>query len=215
MKTKHGFSFGFAITVMVAIFTIMACVIENNPPETTYTVGGTGPAGGLVFYYKAEGFEVDGLTGTFHYLEASPTDVEYNGNTVPEWGGFGIVCGTTDDTTIGKGYVNTRTLQAHNHGTLERGVGTHDAAKAAWNYSVIKDGNTYEDWWLPSWDEITELGHVYTDFLSDKTGWGNKYWSSSENNAMNVFEWYFHNNDGGTEEKWLGGNYSVRAVRAF
>ncbi|MDR1468764.1 MAG: DUF1566 domain-containing protein, partial [Spirochaetaceae bacterium] len=143
--------------------------------ETIYAVGSTGPAGGLVFYYSAEGFVVDGLTGTFHYLEASPANVDLGGRTELSWQGRnGTACNTTA-TGIGGGYSNTNELQTHraeSHG--------HDnpAAHACWVYSA----GGKDDWWLPSKDELNALYIEYAK-LTDKTGWSNYYWSSSEYDA--------------------------------
>jgi hypothetical protein len=190
--------------------------------KAAYTVGDTGPAGGLVFYVSETGFAVDGLTGTFHYLEASPENVSspsYN------WGGSGTVCGIIA-TGIGKGYANTNTLRTHTHSNTNPNQADHPVAKAVWNYSVTNGGTVYDDWWLPSKEELNELYTVYAS-LSDKSDWGTEnkrfYWTSTEYDAENAWIQFFAPYTGssntysiGEQVYWpKGWEPRIRAVRAF
>jgi hypothetical protein len=195
-----------------------------SPWESEYAVGEIGPAGGLVFYVSEASFAVDGLAGMFHYLEASPVYVNtYDWDLSNNWGGTGTFCGVTA-TGIGKGYANTKTLQTHSH--ENSGHADHPAAKAVGYYSVTKDGILYEDWWLPSRDELNELYKTVAG-LSNKSGWDEAkrlfWWSSSEYDANNAWIQFFapytvdsHTYSIGEQVYWpKGWEPGVRAVRAF
>ena len=207
------------ITGILFNFLILGCetVSPPTPWVAEYAVGDTGPAGGLIFYVSEAGFTVDGLSGTFHYLEASREDMKDEGN---QWGGRGTLCGVY--TEIGKGYANTNTLQACTvpHPFEED---YHGQAKAAWNYSVTNDGTIYDDWWLPSKDELLELSTTYAS-LSDKSVWNvnTSLWSSSEHDERTA--WCIllsdENIDGTTYTRGAhnfskGWEFRTIAVRAF
>ena len=126
-------------------------------------IGDKGPAGGYIFYDcdadNGSG-NADGLTSIecgWRYLEVAPEDSEI---LVP-FGNFGD-SGTSE--LIGTGKTNTETFVAEN--------GNDDyATKVCSNYSL----NGYDDWFLPSKDELNLL---YQN-LKDKMG-SFDYWSSSE-----------------------------------
>jgi hypothetical protein len=95
----------------------------------TYTLGGTGPAGGIVVQVTA-----DGLNG----LEASPADV-----TAAKWGCFGQSIATALNTGIGWGAANTTAI-------VNECAEAPIAAKNVDAYSV----NGFSDWYLPTKDEL-------------------------------------------------------------
>ena len=141
-----------------------ANVVADPGSGGTYSVGMTGPGGGIVFYAAAN-----------IYLEAAPsnwgsdttsrtwaTDVNDNRITsVP--GGTG--------TAIGTGYANSVAIanQAGN-------VAATCAAVAAREYT----GGTLTDWFLPSKDEVLEL-YAQRAFVGLPEG--PIYWSSTETDA--------------------------------
>jgi hypothetical protein len=102
--------------------------------EVTYDIGDTGPAGGIIFYDK--GSESDG----WRYLEAATSDQA----TSSLWGCYGTnIVGTS--TAIGTGAANTTAITT--------GCTTGSAAKYAADYTL----NGYDDWFLPSKDELNQL----------------------------------------------------------
>ncbi|MCX7023447.1 MAG: PEGA domain-containing protein, partial [Spirochaetes bacterium] len=125
--------------------------------KTIFTVGGKGPAGGLIFYDKGS------VSDGWRYLEAAPSDQSagiqwYNGNYID------IKTGTA----IGTGRANTQAIIA------AQGAGDY-AAILCKNLSI----NGFSDWFLPSKDE---LNLMYTNLKkAGLGGFGSGWlWSSSQ-----------------------------------
>jgi len=162
-------------------------------------VGSPGEAGGLVFYDK--GSYSDG----WRYLEAAPYGWN-NGGDDPsiEWGGYGTMVGGTS-TGIGSGKGNTDTIVA------ELGEGSY-AAKTCADYTVTVDGVDYDDWFLPSKDELNQM--YQNLYLQGKGGFSSDYyWSSSEASSSHAWKQNFTNGYQYGNVKYYGNR--VRAVRAF
>ena len=169
--------------------------IVNSCPGLSYAIGETGPAGGTVFY-------VTDATGA-HGLEVSPSDVGTAGN---GWG-----CGSTvstilgTNTVIGTGSANTTAILT---GCSQDGT----AAKIAHDYSL----NGYNDWYLPSKDELALLYSKKTIagvFVVDTY-----YWSSSERSSFEGWLQNFTTGDQTFTYKSFNLNsnlYPVRAIRSF
>ena len=190
-----------------------------------YANGSTGPGGGKIFYYSAAGFNCGSeftstgspTGGLCHYLEAAPsawntgTDpsrtfaqsspVNYqstlvNNPTSPQ---------TATATEIGAGYSNTRAI------ILQGNSNTSTSAAALTDsYTVTIGGVVFDDWYLPSRLELTQLHRqrtVLTGFQS------NNYWSSSAYDAQGVWIRDFS----GTFEGGLDKSNTafVRPIRAF
>ncbi len=163
-----------------------------------YEVGDTGPSGGIVFLVDTEDTH-----DAWAYMEAAPNDEEPCG-----WGGYETYLGTTG-TAVGTGATNTKTI-------IEALVDERSASKLCADKSMTIDGVLYDDWFLPSRDELDAL---YTCWV--ETGTGNfsdtGYWSSSEDTAY--VSWMQNFTDG--VQNFGNGNgskvilNSVRAVRAF
>lgn len=100
-------------------------------PGNIYTVGSTGPVGGIVFYVSE---------GGLHGLEAAPVDFEAS------WGCQFTLFDGADGTAIGTGAQNTADILA---GCDEPGI----AAALTDAYSL----NGFSDWFLPSIRELREL----------------------------------------------------------
>jgi hypothetical protein len=152
-----------------------------------YTLGETGPGGGIVFYDR--GYVSDG----WRYLEAAPASAEFK----VEWGLYGTsVSGT--NTGTGSGKRNTQ-IVASRGGT------------AAQRCAALNTGG-YHDWFLPSKDE---LNLMYTNLKAKGLGGfsNDRYWSSSEPNSLSA--WYQRFSDGYQGPNYKANTYSVRAVRAF
>jgi uncharacterized repeat protein (TIGR02543 family) len=166
---------------------------------TALEVGGPGPAGGLVLYDK--GSYSDG----WRYMEAAPYGW-FNGGADPEiqWGPIGTLVGGTSS-GIGTGASNTDKI------VTELGAGTY-AAKVCADYSVTVNGVVYDDWFLPSKDE---LNLMYQNLhRQGKGGFSSgSYWSSSEGYFNYAWRQYFTNG-----YQYNYGKYTenrVRPVRAF
>jgi len=160
------------------------------------TVKGFGPAGGYVFYDK--GSYSDG----WRYLEAAPASTELS----KVWGGYGTsVDGTS--TGIGTGESNTSKIVA------KLGNGDY-AAKACADLVVTKNGIVYDDWFLPSIDELNQIHQML--YLNNLGGYSGDYWSSSEYSPTNAWRNYFPQGVASANHwSYKDFNWFVRAVRAF
>ena len=171
---------------------------ETIESTTVYTIGSTGPAGGIVFYDK--GYYSEG----WRYLEVAPTDLAtgfpFGGATYNS--GYQLV-GT--GFSIGSGKNNTLLLVER----IGEKTGSY-AAKICYDYIL----NGYDDWFLPSRDE---LNLMYVNL--HKAGLGGfasyYYWSSSEESYYSNNAW--RQNFGSGDQDNYGRNYNlrVRPVRAF
>ncbi len=145
-------------------------------------------AGGIIFY-------VDG-TG-IHGLVCAANDQ----STGAEWGCYGTGIPGADGTAVGTGAQNTIDIEA---GCTTAGT----AADICANLSL----NDYNDWFLPSKDE---LNLMYTNLhLAALGGFASAwYWSSTESSSGLAWRQYFGSGLKSTTNK--GFHQDVRAVRAF
>ena len=156
--------------------------------ELIYTVGDIGPSGGYIFY--DQGFYSDG----WRYLEAAPSDLNgtYQFNSVKTYSG---------GTAVGKGKSNTENISA-------------GATSACLNYSITVKGNVFDDWFLPSKDE---LNLMYVNLHKKNLGnFSNTiYWSSSVRNIY--YPWYQSFNLGTqtTASYDNDSSFCVRPIRRF
>ncbi len=175
-----------------------------NVEQNEFTIGAVGPAGGIVFYDKED------YSDGWRYLEAATSDHQ----DMVEWGGLGTSVGGTS-TDIGSGKANTeKIVQTMGNGNYNDDSGNavaldgNYAAKICYEF----EQNGYDDWFLPSRDELNAL------FLQRvAVGSLSYYWSSSELSANpTAIKW-------GQDFRSIGfPNISkadtlkgVRAVRAF
>ena len=185
-----------------------------------YMVGSTGPGGGKVFYVATTPFDC----GPTHaakctYLEASPGVL----NTDSEWSnddnsGTAVLTSTG----IGWGYSNTIKI-------IQQGNVVTSAAALADSYTVTVSGVVYDDWFLPSKDELNQL-HLKQGTVGGFVNPSGSYifWSSSEYEYDTGAAWeqYFYPGyeyDGGVvaQDKYYPSWYSgfsytdVLPVRSF
>ena len=196
-------------------------------------VGDAGPGGGTVFFVATTPFVCGPARATTcTYLEAAPSgwntgddpqrawSASYNNNTVdnassPE---------TATATAIGWGYWNTLAI------ILQGNTDTATSAAAlADSHTVTVSGVLYDDWFLPSQDELNQMctwASNPTDCpvgvgggAPGDTGVGAKgfslshYWSSTEGSLDRAYKQQFGGSGDVTNTKqtaWL-----VRPVRAF
>ena len=209
-----------------------------------YTIGQNGPGGGKVFYVATTAFSCGPtLAATCTYLEAVPfgwmTELDFKGDTVDvnrNWsestpvdlqrGPFGTTGGTA--TAIGSGYQNTKAMfDVGNDNTAV------SAGALAYAYTVTVLGVTYDDWYLPSKNELNQMckwqrgitGEALTNLATVCTGgvinsgvgaqgFDGDYWTSTEVNDFTVWSQSFvtgaQRNNTAKQE---GGR--VRPIRAF
>ncbi len=141
--------------------------------------------GGIIFYIDGTGL---------HGLISSTTDQ----STGAAWGCFGTeIAGIS--TAIGTGQSNTTAIV---NGCSEAGI----AARIC-NDLVL---NGYEDWFLPSKDELNLMYQQRTVIGNFTSGC---YWSSSQ--YYSVWAWYQYFGLGGQDNTYKNYQYCVRAIRAF
>jgi len=169
---------------------VKSIVVESAVP--TLTVGNA-YQGGIIAYIDETGQ---------HGLIAATDDqgeAKWSNVTTTEIGT------TAQGTAIGTGASNTTAI-------INQTGHNASAAKVCADYSVDVDGTTYDDWYLPSKDELNQLYHnLYKEGVG---GFGANFcWSSSECGATNAWNQNFYNGSQGNYSK----NYSnrVRPVRAF
>ena len=96
------------------------------------------------------------------------------------------------------------------------GDGNNYAARLCNEYSVTSGGVTYEDWYLPSIDELNlmDLNVGVRSSLSNIANFSTGvYWSSSEVSSTNAISQ--HLNGGMQRSQSKSTLNSVRAIRAF
>ncbi len=206
--TRSGYVFGgwykdksfedkwnFGTDVVVADMTLYAKWRDY------YNKGDIGPAGGYIFYDK--GSYSDG----WRYLESAPEDYDFSG----VWGGYKTSVGGTG-TAIGTGKENTEKIIAKFGNAEPNNNKTVYATKLCADLVVTKDGVRYDDWFLPSKDE---LDLIRQNLYLKKTGGFsfNGYWSSSESSANYAWGQYFLS--GIQSNAYRDDDYRVRPVRAF
>jgi len=166
--------------------------IDNNCDgvinDAPFVVGDFGPSGGIVFI-------TDGSNGH----EAAPEDQDDGAGA--EWGCFNSDIAGAGGTAVGTGAQNSADILAAVC-SPETG-GNPLATELVDAYSL----NGYNDWFLPSLDELSAL---YT--LKDVVGGFSdaEYWSSSEASAVYAQAVYFSEDEYGNFLK-----YSFRRVRAI
>jgi len=179
--------------VFAAIISLMAgSLFAEDAPGQTYKIGDTGPAGGIIFYINGNNND------SWRYMEASPVDLA-----VTKWGTFNKdVSGT--ETGVGSGKRNTELIIAALQG--EKGM----AAQICKAYTL----NGYNDWFLPSKDELAALSILMDFNLGKKNISYRGYWSSSQSADKFAYNRnIFHGNYGGYANK--NSKLSIRAVRTF
>ena len=164
---------------------------------TSYIVGSTGPAGGTIFYVNP-----NSATDGWKYLEAAPSD---DGAYVYSHT-YTTIGSAARGTAIGTGRANTIAI------VNVLGTSTSYAARACAEKSITNNGTVYDDWFLPSKDELNKM-YANTAIIGGFSS--SFYWSSTELDYNAA--WY----------QYLGGVYQgdifyykeyirwVRAIRAF
>jgi len=220
----NGTSYDVRIRAVNAVGSGAASNMTTGTP-TPFMVGSTGPGGGIVFYVHPGG-------GTFtstgsacatacRYLEVWIHDVTTSGNldhmawsgstsaVVPDPGAAG--------TAIGTGYQNTVAAVSQS-ATVDRAV----------TVARLPRGG-FDDWYLPSKDELNELCKFARQQTTGNTGvpcanagptHGGfeglyRYWSSSEDDGGKSWRQNFSYGGWNNALKSVNNQFRVRPVRAF
>jgi len=168
----------------------------NKVVMDNYKLGDTGPGGGKIFYYSANGFTMMDTGEICHYLEAAPDNIS---STKVAWTSQGNISSVDTALVIGSGRNNTAIILAADSFA--------PAAKACDEYS--NNGKT--DWFLPSKDELNQL-YINRDYVGN-LGILN-YWSSSQSDKSGAYYSMFRDGHQGTFGKYAENGF-VRAIRAF
>jgi uncharacterized repeat protein (TIGR02543 family) len=182
--------------------------------SVSYSVGDTGPAGGIIFYvnsnYSSDGWE---------YLEAAPSNCTNSDGGKKLWwyNGTYTITGATA-TGIGTGKSNTAMIIANQGADV---LAYNYAAEACTNLSITNNSIIYTDWFLPSLDEVISMySNLYCSSLGNFNA--DYYWSSSEMPYAHGLSSYYHsvvtiNFSVGTTQYLLtkGSSYYTRACREF
>ena len=204
MKQFKHFLF---LSILCSLILLTNCGEDSDDPLADVAIGDT-YQGGIIFYILEEG-DNGYIEGEVHGLIAAKEDqittagAEWGTAGSAEWGCYETEVSGADGTAIGTGAENTLDILA---GCSEDGI----AAKLCADYKITIDGATYDDWFLPSKDELNllylkrEVVGGFADF---------SYYSSSQDNHISA--WY-HNFIDGIQGKVLKNiKRRVRAVRAF
>lgn len=156
---------------------------KTNPPSIGDTY-----QGGIVFYLDKTGA---------HGLIAAQT----NQSSSVAWGCAGTNITNCDGTAIGTGLLNTSSI-------VGQCSTTSIAAKLCYNLTL----NGYDDWYLPSLDELKAM---YSNLKLNNLGnFDNEnYWSSTQ--FLDSHSYYVSFSDGSQSALGKSSKISVRAIRSF
>ena len=177
----------------------------NGDVLPIYEIGDTGPAGGLIFYVD----EANAFAWT--YLEAAPKNEEFTSTEWADESGW-LVGQDAQGTAIGDGEDNTEAIVTayDNNPDVIDGY----AAQVCYQLTVTNNDETYNDWFLPSRDELSAIYENLQDRTSPLGDFEDyQYWSSSEEDDYGAFYVYF--GDGSTGSFTKLNEVCVRAVRSF
>jgi hypothetical protein len=167
----------------------------------SFIVGDTGPAGGIIFYVDLPEYNLYDWT----YLEAAPDDC-LDGNGI-SWSNITDVEVETS-VLLGTGQENTNAI-------ISQSGHTNSAAQICDDYTY----GGYDDWFLPSGEELGMMCYYAKEGLIDLGNFSNNYyyWSSSEQDASptNKVWTYYYAHTPYAQPKTYSNNTRVRAIRAF
>ncbi len=170
---------------------------DSYDSSKLYNLRERGPAGGWIFYINPN-YRQDG----WRYLEAAPDDQ----SSAAPWTLTASSWTLASGTAVGTGRSNTTAIVNSSSG----GAGTY-AANLCYNL----DSGGYNDWFLPSSDE---LDLMYTN-LKATYNLANfapaVYWSSKETNAAGACRKDFNTGAAMSCSQLKTSNSYVRAIRAF
>ncbi|MDB9781902.1 DUF1566 domain-containing protein [Winogradskyella sp.] len=202
----NGVAYTFTVTATNAIGTSLVSAVSNSVVPVGLLEVGDFYGGGVIFYLFEAG-DTGYVTGEIHGLIAA---VENQSSGIQWYNGSYVTTGATG-TVIGTGSANTDAIIA-----IQGATETNYAAGLAKAYT----GGGFNDWFLPSKDELNEmyLNRVAINTTASANGGsnfaGNFYWSSTEYDVGKAWVQVFDTGIQAIGTKFFTNN-SVRAVRAF
>ena len=194
---------------------VESLICKRDGCNHQYSIGDTGPAGGIIFYVASNGFTMTDDGTIAHYLEAAPTNtaIEFRWSTITweeykasEYDSSIFIDIPGTGIAIGTGRKNTALI-------LELDAAAPAALRCK-NY-FITGFESYNDWFLPSKDELSQLRLRRAIF-----GIPNNFimWSSSQDNQYDdsygsAWSQSFGNGEQRDQDK-VSEHY-VHAIRAF
>jgi hypothetical protein len=169
--------------------------IINKVTSPLYKIGDTALGGKIAYILQQgdSGFDANMQHGLVAAISDQTSAIRWNNGTNKTTGAKGIVIGT--------GFANTNSIiSAQGETTTSYAAGLARAYK----------GGGYDDWFLPSKDELNKL---YINKLIIGGFANNNYWSSSEQDFDFAFKRNFINGDQNFNTKV--NVFYVRAIRAF
>lgn len=157
-------------------------------------------AGGIIAYILQIG-DPGYIVGSTHGFIVTTNDISAAS---PWWNGVAYLTTNATGTALGTGQTNTNAII-----TVQGNTASY-AAKLCADYSVTVDGVAYDDWYLPSLDELNK---IYVNKATIGGSFSNYYWSSSEFSETNARVQNFIN--GVQSMNWKDPQYSVRGIRSF
>ena len=157
-----------------------------------YTPGQMGPGGGTVYYVLGGAAPRVSTAQVWRFLEAAPADL----SGAYQWGLYGATRWDTSFTphgndqewftninhnVLGGGFDSTVAMLSRIAQSTDGSAYSNTAAQAADNYSTTIGGVTYDDWYLPSVNELLQMETLWTTLGLNNAdgGVGNRYWSST------------------------------------
>jgi hypothetical protein len=176
------------------------CIKERTSPAPVISIGDSYQGGIVAYILQSGDFGYD--PGLQHGLIAAPVDQSKN----IVWGTMGKTIPGADTVAIGTGNKNTVDI------VLAEGT-QNNAAKLCSDLSL----NGYDDWYLPSKDELNQL-FINREFIGGFNIAG--YWSSSE---YDDYKAWIQDFGGGPDGRVgdmapvykINGPYYVRCIRSF
>jgi hypothetical protein len=183
----------FTVTAANAIGTSAASAASNSVTPVAFVIGDT-HQGGIIFY-------LDGSGGGLIAAVSDQSSILWYNDSYVTTGATG--------TAVGTGAANTSKII-----TAQGGTATSYAAGLARAYA----GGGYNDWFLPSKDELNQMYINMAKINSTAISNGGSaiygtYWSSTEDSDLKAWEQDFFDSYQGTASKSI--RERVRAVRAF
>jgi len=182
--------------------------------------------GGTVAYILRAG-DPGHVPGETHGLIAAPTDQTPADGAGVAWTNFteSLIGPAAQGLALGTGRANTAAIVAQT-------IGDQHCLLGAALICDTLDVNGYDDWYLPSRDELDKLYGLYMTYAREgesggfnPSGYNQYYWSSSESAGQPgldlVLAWYqYFDGDPGPDDDLQNTHYksqtfSVRAVRSF
>ena len=162
--------------------------------------------------------------GVVYYVAPTPTDLDGDGKV-----DIGLIC-AVEDQSAAKRWILGGDTQTTANGNTSTAIGTGQtnttammnqagytggAAQVAEDYSVTDNGVTYNDWFLPSLEELNEMYSQKNSIeaAAGVTPFGTDYWSSSEYNSNKAKSVDMSSGNDSNSNK--SSQYSVRAIRTF